>query len=410
MDIANRSAFNISSDEDERLFSLTSTTIVASVVSIIISVTIVGNILVILSYLRDPHLQAKVGNLFIVNLAITDFLVGSLSLTLNLSRFLKGYWQHGEVVCKLWLVIDSSVCWISMVTMALISWDRYCLVTKGLRYRSFQTKRRVGVLLVIVWTGVIAFFSLLTFSWTPISGRQNVDYTRACRMEFLFDPYWTVFINLISFAALLSIAIILNLYVFKEIRRRSCRKSTVVHISSRNIGPQSPDKIADRLPGESEDTQGEQSQHSGDIMEVKLDGNSSKITESTRYLVTIRNIGDNTSNSDIVGPNNIDVAVDDKSEKMHFARHRKSAIVLSLITGSFILFWTPYKVMTVFFPFCGPGCVPAATWELLEVLAWCNSTINPFIYAATNVHFRRNFRHFLFLDRWKSVRSRTMDS
>ena len=94
------------------------------------------------------------------------------------------------------------------------------------------------------------------------------------------------------------------------------------------------------------------------------------------------------------------LVVESKTEERTFAKHRKAAIVLSILVGCFLLCWLPYEVSTVMYAVCGTNCVSDLTWEVTNSLVWSNSTINPFIYAATNKHFRRNFRHYLFLDRW----------
>ena len=387
MEVLNGSTFNISADENQHPYSLASISIISLIVIIIIIVTVIGNILVVLAYIRDPHLRANVGNLFIVNLAITDFTVGAFSLTLNLSRFIKGFWPHGEVLCKLWIVFDSTVCWVSMITMVLISWDRYCLVRMGLKYKTYQTKKRVGMILIFVWTIAISLHSSLAFAWIPITGQRGVDYTEACRMELLSNVYYTVFINLISFAILLSIAIILNLYVYINIRRRSRGRSTVRHIMPPNIrsefSTQNLNQITKELPGGYKIKTYEKSQPPESTNNVENHGKISTI-----------------SNNEIVSLNKVEITIDENKKRMNLAGHRKAAIVLCILTGCFVLFWTPYKVTTVVFSICGTDCISTVTWEVLEVLAWCNSTINPFIYAATNVHFRRNFSQFLLFNRW----------
>eukprot|EP00057_Strongylocentrotus_purpuratus_P027259 XP_011681733.1 PREDICTED: histamine H3 receptor-like [Strongylocentrotus purpuratus] len=152
MEGVHASGDNISLDGEQQPYSPASLAIISLIMGVIIAVTIIGNFFVILAYILDPHVRANVGNLLILNLAVTDFMVGVFSLTFNLSWLVKGFWSHGEIICKLWLVLDYTICWVSQITMVLISWDRYCLVSMGLKYKTYQTKKRVGLILVFVWT------------------------------------------------------------------------------------------------------------------------------------------------------------------------------------------------------------------------------------------------------------------
>ena len=376
--------------------------IISLIEVLIITITVIGNVFVILAYIRNSRIRTKVGNLFILNLAITDFLIGAFSLTFNLTRFIKSFWPLGEIICKLWLVLDYTASWASVITMGLISWDRYCLVSMGLKYKTYQTKKRVGPILIFVWTFGIIFFSFLTFAWSSMTGQSNVDYDETCRMEFIYSSTATVFINLISFDTLLIMTIIMNYFVYVNIRRRS--KRGVSHRSSPYSNVKIPTPISNTTTkkplsrwtcfffkssnGREQDPENNTSPAIDEIQNVEATGSKREETAPDDIEMTF--------------PNTIRLDIQAKKERIRLAKHFKAFIVLSILTGCFVLFWTPYKVMTVVFSICGTDCTSTVTWEVLEVSAWCNSTINPFIYAATNVRFRNNFRHFLLLDRCSS--------
>ena len=68
----------------------------------IIIVTIVGNILVILSVFTYKPLRI-VQNFFIVSLAVADLTVAILVLPLNVAYSILGRWEFGIHLCKMWL-------------------------------------------------------------------------------------------------------------------------------------------------------------------------------------------------------------------------------------------------------------------------------------------------------------------
>lgn len=370
---------------NQQLYSHAGLVIISLIVAAIITVTVVGNIFVILAYCRDPRIREKVANLLILNLAITDLIVGVFSLIFNFSRFVHRFWPYGEIVCKLWTILDFTVCWMSIITIVLISWDRYTLVRLGIGYKAYQTKRRVGLILISCWTIVIIYWSLISFTWGPIKGMKRIHYDTTCRMEFNYTRFAPLFINLIPFSILLSIAIAMNISVYINIYKRS------KGINSPYSNKKPPTQPIEQCTTESSCryTPSEGSAFLEQADEVKPQ-NTMKATNEPVGTKPERRV-----------PDYSEIARSMKKEKMTLARHRKAAIVLTILTGCFTLFWLPYKIMTVVFSICGTNCVSDVIWEVTEVLAWCNSTINPVIYAAFSVRYRKNFRYFLQLDRCK---------
>ena len=114
-------------------------------------VTVIGNVLVLLVFIRDRQLRSRITNLFILNLAIADLLVGCVSIPLhNLYRD-SGLWPFTEAACKFWITMDFSECTISVWAVVLISYDRYLLVTKGLEYDKLQTLTKFLILSGLLW-------------------------------------------------------------------------------------------------------------------------------------------------------------------------------------------------------------------------------------------------------------------
>ncbi|XP_041453255.1 histamine H3 receptor-like [Lytechinus variegatus] len=230
-------------------YSTTWLAIVPLIISLIILVTVVGNLLVILAYIQDRCIRLKVANIFILNLAITDFIVGAFMWPVTISWLIKDTWVYGEIICKVWLIVDYTVTTMSAITLLMISWNRYCLFSSAVTHRVFQTKKGVGLMILSTWICVILVYSFLAFGFSPFTGQYTIDYTFNCELEL-------------------------------------------------------------------------------------------------------------TSN-----------------------------VIVTLISN-------------VMFAICGHKCVSYLNWEITNALVWGNSMINPFIYAATNKHFRRKFREMLLFKRW----------
>ncbi len=69
--------------------------------------TIVGNILVILAFVLDKQIrQGGMSNYLIINLAISDLLLGIAVLPFSASYSTFGIWYFGKFLCEFWLAID----------------------------------------------------------------------------------------------------------------------------------------------------------------------------------------------------------------------------------------------------------------------------------------------------------------
>ncbi|XP_022110792.1 octopamine receptor 1-like [Acanthaster planci] len=84
----------------------------------------------------------------------------------------------------------------------------------------------------------------------------------------------------------------------------------------------------------------------------------------------------------------------ERGKRREFKRHRKAAVTLSVLVSVFVAMWLPFYVASLLAAIC-EECVSDLAWIVVNYLLWCNSTINPFLYALLVVQFRQNFLRFL---------------
>ncbi|OWF38298.1 5-hydroxytryptamine receptor 1D-like [Mizuhopecten yessoensis] len=116
----------------------------------VITATILGNSLVILAIIVDKKLR-RVGNIFIVNLAVSDILVGAIVSPLSLVYQITGEWPFGRQLCDLWISVDIICCTASILNLCVISYDRYNAISQPLKYAKHRTTRRALTLVTLVW-------------------------------------------------------------------------------------------------------------------------------------------------------------------------------------------------------------------------------------------------------------------
>ena len=88
-----------------------------------------------------------------------------------------GLWYFGSVFCDVWAAVDVLCCTASIMSLCVISVDRYIGVTRPLSYYSIVTARRSTVLCLFVWVSSfsISIGPLLGWKERPPHHQQQDD-------------------------------------------------------------------------------------------------------------------------------------------------------------------------------------------------------------------------------------------
>ncbi|XP_072179337.1 probable muscarinic acetylcholine receptor gar-1 [Diadema setosum] len=171
--------------------------LVSTVYVIFSIVTVIGNAIVMMSYVRDGVVRKHASNLIIVHLAITDFLVGAISLPVKFVIYLRGDWDQwvwGRLPCQWYLLVDYTCTALSAAFVVCVSLDRLWIVTKGARYKTFQTRRRVKVMITGLWLVIGGFYAFMIFAWQAVTGKDinTLNDDEICDIDFAFTDYASV--------------------------------------------------------------------------------------------------------------------------------------------------------------------------------------------------------------------------
>ncbi|XP_032323231.1 histamine H4 receptor isoform X2 [Camelus ferus] len=101
----------------------------AFLMSLLAFAIMLGNAVVILAFVVDKNLRHR-SNFFFLNLAISDFFVGVISIPLYIPHTLFD-WKFGDEICAFWLIVDYLLCTASVYNIVLISFDRYQSVSNA---------------------------------------------------------------------------------------------------------------------------------------------------------------------------------------------------------------------------------------------------------------------------------------
>lgn len=182
-------------------------------------VTIFGNLMVLLSFYIDKKIREP-SNYFIFSLALSDFMIGLEGFPLYTVYVLHGQkWTMGWFMCDLWLSIDYAVCLASIYTVLFITIDRFCSVKIPTVYRNWRTKRRISIIVVIIWIIPSLLFFISVFGWEHFSGRGRILQSHECEVQFMKNPYFNMSMYISYYWSTLVVMIILYGGIYQAARK-----------------------------------------------------------------------------------------------------------------------------------------------------------------------------------------------
>ncbi|XP_033824689.1 alpha-1D adrenergic receptor [Periophthalmus magnuspinnatus] len=303
---------------------------------------IAGNILVILSVVCNRHLQT-VTNFFIVNLAIADLLLSIIVLPFSASLEVLGCWVFGRVFCNIWAAVDVLCCTASILSLCVISIDRYIGVKHCLKYPSIMTEKKAVLILVLVW------LLSVVISVCPLLGWKEPPPVDESICKITEEPGYALFSSLFSFYLPLAVILFMYFRVY-VVARRTTRSLEAGVKRERNK-----------------------------TMEVVLRIHCRSMLEDT------------SSKSNRSNPFRGSLSV----RLMKFSREKKAAKTLAIVVGMFILCWLPFFFvlpMGSLFPALKPS---ETIFKVIFWLGYFNSCINPMIYPCSSKEFQRAFTRLL---------------
>ena len=333
--------------------------------TIVMILTVVGNILVCFSVYYFPRLRRPT-NYLIVSLAVSDLLVGLLSLPFRISQTVNGeIWPDdlGTPGCKFWIWIDMVCCGASILNLVGISFDRLLAVKWPLTYRENMTSKRASLVILFVWLYSLAVASLSFVKW---GGNETIMIAPQCSIKA------KLYITIVAIAAFFfPLAFLVFNYTL-------VLKIAISH--ARQVQKDKDSIAVNFLPDKDNE---------------ETSGNASSPTSSTRAISFGKRSWDPLT----------EAPKPRRSSGLQIMKQLKATKTLAIVVGVFILSWFPFFVIFLTFQYCStcfkPDRIPAHVKTSLviifvNVLPVSNSAANPIIYTCFNKEFRTAFLRILY--------------
>ncbi|OWF39129.1 histamine H3 receptor-like [Mizuhopecten yessoensis] len=318
---------------EDSAMSLPVLVVIAVLITIMIILTMGGNLIVLIIFAKDKSVR-QFSDCLIVNLAISDLIIGSFCIPLYAPLLLTGNWPFGHGVCLLWLVFDYVTPAASTLNICCISFDRYLQVGHPLWARTNRTNKLLVALLVIPWLLPALFFLPAITLWEV--GQGPIIPENTCFLPYNESIMMLLGGTLIEFIFPFIMVATFNILVYITIRQRSKRFMKAVTAPATAGNNQNTDQAPEPKKG-----------------------------------------GHSTNNAN-------------KS----FQQDRKAARSLFILVLTFAICWMPFEVTALVSTICG-GCVDLVLFEVIFWLLWINSTINPVLYPLLHSRYRRAFLNLI---------------
>jgi histamine receptor H3 len=206
-------------DEEDEEFSLGVLIPCGIVIATLTFFAIFGNIMTIAAFVRDKGLRS-VYNMYLVNLAVTDLLLGLVSMPFYAVYTLKTHsWPFGYHFCKTYMAIDFALCLESILAMIIISLDRLLLLKQGPLYHQKETPKVAMVKIFLSWIVAWVLYTPAIVGWDLWTGEDAVE-EGDCDVQFALDFAFTTATAVIEFGIPFIVIGVLNLLIYLDIRKR----------------------------------------------------------------------------------------------------------------------------------------------------------------------------------------------
>ncbi|NXX65440.1 HRH3 protein, partial [Spizella passerina] len=385
-------------------FAAAGTAALGALMALLIAVTVAGNALVMLAFVADSSLRTQ-NNFFLLNLAISDFLVGKVppapapAATRAARLLLRApLLPPTPSRCPGPVLLSPSPLAAPIPSR---SPDKAFLLQVA--YRAQQGNTRQAVLkMVMVWVLAFLLYGPAIISWEYISG-QSIIPSGECYAEFFYNWYFLMTASTLEFFTPFISVMFFNLSIYLNIQKRTKMRLDVLH----EVHNQSFTEEMERSPeaklslkcckweqkesAETLDLSKSKAQAAASTSSLDAKDLLETSSESSRKPKCCDKKSCKTSASTLSSEKRAKIVSQSTTQHFRLSRDKKVAKSLAIIVGIFGVCWAPYTLLMIIRAGCHGQCISEFWYETSFWLLWINSAVNPVLYPLCHSSFRRAF-------------------
>lgn len=385
---------------------------------IIFVLTVAANGAVIIMFAIKVKLR-KCRNTYIMSLAVANFLIG-LTMPISILETLGEKWLFSVEVCIYFLTLRYSLYYVTILSIILITADRWWSVNFPFSYRIRRSKKMALSLAGVIWFLSFIIHIPSIVGWNLLHG-TTVKLHTYCRVPYEYNPGFTLSASVIEFFIPLVLLISLNMGIYIKLARRRNSKKIRRSLSTsegncvygrkpsfdsdnNNFSDEKSDinssinvrnecrrnnlTISDfmRLNGD---------KHGVSLVTARMLAGQRKSTtrrlsyEYAQFMVTVQRRCSTlkTPRASALKTKKPDQMVRD----FLLRQDNKALLSLALFVITFVVCWTPSILCDLLYSFC-PSKMPMWVIQLSYWVLALSSSLNPFLYGIGSNDIRRMAR------------------
>ncbi|XP_060531346.1 cholecystokinin receptor-like isoform X1 [Cylas formicarius] len=345
---------------------------------VIFMLSVIGNMLVILTLAQNRRMRT-VTNLFLLNLAVSDLLLGVFCMPFTLVGALLRDFVFGESMCKLIPFLQACTVSVGAWTLVAISVERYYAICHPLRSLAWQTLSHAYKTILAIWVG--SFICMM-----PIAILSQLKPTRQgkhkCREDWPtveFEKAYNLFLDVIlmimPFLVLVVTYSLISRTLYRGIKREKHNKRNPHYVSA----------------------------NSSVHMYVHLQRNISNRwsfknrTTSIRHPInskTVSNVPEQSGMTSLTCSKKLTTELRRTNIERILCNKRRIIKMLFVVVLEFFLCWTPLYIINTIALFDQDMIYNSIGYtgiSFFQLLAYSSSCCNPITYCFMNCSFRKSF-------------------
>lgn len=387
-------------------------------------ITILANGAIILMFALRKKIR-KCRNTYIFSLALANFMIG-LTMPISIMETLSDQWPFGYQFCVYFLTLRYSLLYVTILSIILITVDRWWSINFPFSYRIKRSKRITFTLVAIIW--IISFMvhlpSILGWNYIQVSSEPMHSY---CRVPYEYNSGFVISASLIEFFIPLTLLLSLNMGIYIKLARRRNSKKIRRSLSSsdgrgrktssdsdnNNESDERADLIASLMQQRAfghrntfsivtalRRLSAEGRQNNTHVARTVPPVISNRYRQASTMSIDLSSVGSSTQKKQSTcrtvrakanNSNRHDAVVRD----FLLRQDNKALFSLALLVITFVVCWTPAIICDIFYALC-PSSVPMWLLTLSYWILSASAALNPFLYGIGSNDFRRVTKEWLF--------------
>ena len=202
--------------------------------SLVMLLSILGNLLVIIAIALSPRLRETPTNYFIASLSVSDLCYALFQSPIRIDQILRNRaFCFGANVCQMFVITDIITSPATISTLFVIAIDRFFCITKPFIYQEQMSRSMAKIIVCFVWLYACIWAGISVFNWkNPTQPTIQVTSAKVCFNDnpvFYLTSYFVV--TLIPLVVMGVLYVIILQVAITQIR---AIRATEVHLPQQN--------------------------------------------------------------------------------------------------------------------------------------------------------------------------------